>query len=1260
MKTMLTIFAGKKEAEGRAYFLPVRPGPRALLCALAFLLCLSLLPGNPALTNALAETVAYIDENGVEQTASGVTVLDGGMAELSGWYMVKDDVVFGQRLFLAGETHIILCDGATLYADTGIEVRNPLTIYGQKGGTGSLIASIIDKNCKNAAIGGSAKRYHAEITICGGNVQAFAVGGAIPSLGAAIGGGAYHSGGKILITGGNVYAKSGGMGAAIGGGYEGGPAHVTIRGGTVYAVGNSRYGAEGIGHGRGDHLRDGLSYLNLYCMRIVDYEEGDSDEENKLVQLEPCTSHEYESGKCVYCGKREVKTDPVAYKALDGTIQECTAWMQVTADMETLGTDSDWYVVTQNITCKKKIKVVGSVNLVLCDGAELKLKKRFVVPSGASLTIWQQSGGTGRLTAEAGIGGDSGDGGVITVNGGTVTATGGGHDAGIGGAVLGGGTVTINGGSVTATGGYGAAGIGGGQYGNGGTITINGGAVTATGGGYGAGIGGGEEGGGGTVTIRGGQVRADSENGYGIGPGKADDPTQEGAPGSVTLRWNSAFCYIQTPSIKAGVYVLENPFRYRTRISGGKDRGEVTPENLPSKDESYVIGPSDRTEAAVSIGGGQKLHVGDQLTLTAETDADTVDGEWTWRSSAPEVAAVDENGIVTALGEGTARIMAAFESAAAFGEASVGLTVTGTYDVTAEVNNGSVTVDPASARPGETVALSFSPNEGYSQLKTLLALNGAETVETVQTGEYTYTFRMPAGDVNVVAAFQEPETYSVYFVNWNGRTLQWMECTEGTMPEYTGNTPEREPTDRYVFTFADWGREIVPVTEDTVYRATYTSAPRPYSVTFLDWNGDVLFETQTPYGETPVYTGETPERPGSEQTLYAFAGWTPGIVPVTGEAVYTAVYGETRLLLEGENAVSLPYYEEKEWHFTASADGYYRFRAAGSDLNLQAAIYDGDGNRMVSGDYALDFYAHLAGGGTYTVRLRSLNGPAELTLSVESVPTYQIHLVNEEPYGYIEIGDGCSAYEGKYISIYSFINLDYYDSYDFVDVTATNAEGETVEISEGLFMPGFDIWLRPVFQRMQPIAIVMDDMIDIPSVETEDHMYSWDNAASAEGKTIRIYAYSMLEDEEIGEVTVTAQDGTSIPCTYEEVTEMGLPCYWFVMPDCPVTVRMRLTGTAPDFGTPDVTLPANLTAIEESAFEGDESICVVEIPFGCQSIGKWAFKDCAYLCMIRVPADCAVGEDAFAGCEEVYVYGAVNSPAWEYCQSHDNCTFVEE
>ena len=131
-------------------------------------------------------------------------------------------------------------------------------------------------------------------------------------------------------------------------------------------------------------------------------------------------------------------------------------------------------------------------------------------------------------------GGEGGNGGVVLVNGGYVTATGGAGAAGIGAGCgdlsYNGGTFTILSGSVTAEGQYGGAGIGGGFWGAGGIVTISGGSVLATGSGGmhpthgecgGAGIGGGTYcADAGTITVHGGSVMAvGGENAAGMGIG---------------------------------------------------------------------------------------------------------------------------------------------------------------------------------------------------------------------------------------------------------------------------------------------------------------------------------------------------------------------------------------------------------------------------------------------------------------------------------------------------------------------------------------------------------------------------------------------------------------------------------------------------------------------------------------------------------------------------------------------------------------------
>jgi uncharacterized repeat protein (TIGR02543 family) len=244
----------------------------------------------------------------------------------------------------------------------------------------------------------------------------------------------------------------------------------------------------------------------------------------------------------------------------------------LTSAMTTL--ETGWYVVNNDLTVNSSVTIDGNVNIVLVDGTTLTVNANnawatagIAVAAGNSLSIYGQAEGTGSLNATggdygAGIGsGYNKNAGNVTINGGTVTATG--HDAaGIGGAQSGVcGTVTVNRGTVVGTGGGMCPGIGSGSSASaGGTVIINGGDVTATGGSGGAaGIGGGNNCPGGIVTITGGTVVATGTNGAGIGG------SGSGAGAAVTITGGSV-------SAIAGA-------AYRYGIGGGNtatDQGSLT------------------------------------------------------------------------------------------------------------------------------------------------------------------------------------------------------------------------------------------------------------------------------------------------------------------------------------------------------------------------------------------------------------------------------------------------------------------------------------------------------------------------------------------------------------------------------------------------------------------------------------------------------------------------------------------------------------
>ena len=94
--------------------------------------------------------------------------------------------------------------------------------------------------------------------------------------------------------------------------------------------------------------------------------------------------------------------------------------------------------------------------------------------------------------------------------------------------------------------------------------------------------------------------------------------------------------------------------------------------------------------------------------------------------------------------------------------------------------------------------------------------------------------------------------------------------------------------------FIGWTPEIAPVTGNVTYTAVFDAVIVTYTVTWVNYDGTVLeSDPNVPYGTTPEYNGQTPTRPSTAQYSYTFAGWDPAVVPVTGNAVYTAIYSET-------------------------------------------------------------------------------------------------------------------------------------------------------------------------------------------------------------------------------------------------------------------------------------------------------------------------------------------------------------------------------
>ena len=125
-----------------------------------------------------------------------------------------------------------------------------------------------------------------------------------------------------------------------------------------------------------------------------------------------------------------------------------------------------------------------------------------------------------------------------------------------------------------------------------------------------------------------------------------------------------------------------------------------------------------------------------------------------------------------------------------------------------------------------------------------------------------------------------------YAVNSIDLLTEDMRLQGGYFSHNTNLDKFTEPTvssDYYAVETTEADKELVG--EDMNYKII-----KAYTVTFNNWDDTELQSGLVEANTTPVYAGETPTRPEDEDYTYEFAGWTPDVVTVTEDAIYTATF----------------------------------------------------------------------------------------------------------------------------------------------------------------------------------------------------------------------------------------------------------------------------------------------------------------------------------------------------------------------------------
>ena len=417
----------------------------------------------------LRPAVPYIDGTGVERLCTDFTVLTNATGDVEygemdeeHWYVVTTNVtISGKLCFHDDYTHLILCDGATLTvtnASRDAIFAGGITIYGQAGGTGAVVAN------GNAKSGGYGINGFF-VTINRGTVTANGSNGIFGGHSVIVNGGTVTANGSDGISGGNVTINGGTVTATVAVGDGITANNVFINGGRVTAIATN--GGDGI---RG-------SYIYLGWMNPDDSIFASSyDCSSGYVVVNDILT----DGDVVYRNQAYIlavagKTLRPAVPYIDGAGVErmCTEFTLITNAVGdvlygAIGQEN-WYVVRGDVTISGNLGFNDDCpHLIICDYATLAVTNVSgdAICSWRDIAIYGQSDCAGAVVANgSGIGIFAAA--HVTINGSIVSATG-------SNGIVGRHSVTINGGTVTANG-VSERGI------IGANVTINGGTVNATG-----------------------------------------------------------------------------------------------------------------------------------------------------------------------------------------------------------------------------------------------------------------------------------------------------------------------------------------------------------------------------------------------------------------------------------------------------------------------------------------------------------------------------------------------------------------------------------------------------------------------------------------------------------------------------------------------------------------------------------------------------------------------------------------------------------
>lgn len=135
--------------------------------------------------------------------------------------------------------------------------------------------------------------------------------------------------------------------------------------------------------------------------------------------------------------------------------------------------------------------------------------------------------------------------------------------------------------------------------------------------------------------------------------------------------------------------------------------------------------------------------------------------------------------------------------------------------------------------------------------------------------------------LNIYAQYDEKTIlYSIRWFDGQGELIYTDNLTYGMLPVYDTKTygvPTKHSTNYNYYTFTNWDKEVVEVTQNADYYAEFEEFVRLYEIKWLNGNGEIIYVENLPYESKIEYdelTYNTPTKDSTNYYKYEFIKWT--------------------------------------------------------------------------------------------------------------------------------------------------------------------------------------------------------------------------------------------------------------------------------------------------------------------------------------------------------------------------------------------------